>query len=311
MDDLENIICPICNSSIFSVIRKYRSNSKLFHKSFLYKCLNCDFVLTNPKPSDEDLFNYNSNYFISAHGGISKNRDSEAFFESMAIIRFKYIKNYSSLNFNDALSILEIGPGNGHLAKYIKNTNLNILYDSVEADRHCHSNLLFNGINVVEYKNIYKQYDLIIMSHVLEHVSNPFTFLDSYKNFLKLNGYFFIEVPCRDWMHKTLDEPHLLFFEKKSLLYLFEKLNMVPIDIAYYGRTIDSLAKKSLLQYFFNFIIKLFIKLHLERLLVIFVKDLDFLPTDLHKLIVNSTCAHIRASQPSWWLRVLLKRNFD
>ena len=43
---------------------------------------------------------------------------------------------------------------------------------------------------------------------------------------LKKKGHLFIEVPCKDWDHKNEDEPHLLFFDKKSMVRLAEKLKI-------------------------------------------------------------------------------------
>jgi hypothetical protein len=120
MNDLKIKHCPICGLEKLTAIRKYKSNSELFSQSFLTRCNTCDIIFTNPNPSEDDLVKYNSNYFISAHGGAGKRRDSEAYFESLGIIRFKYIEEYTKLNFENPLKILEVGPGRGHLAKYIK-----------------------------------------------------------------------------------------------------------------------------------------------------------------------------------------------
>jgi len=189
---LKSKICPVCSSENLVVIRKYRSISMLFNQAFLNQCQDCELVFASPLPSNNDLYQYNSNYFLAAHGGISKSRDSEAFFEAMAIIRFKYLEQYLNLNFTKSYSVLEIGPGGGHLARYILNKSQNIFYDAIEMDRECHSNLIINGVRVLNFDNLDDQYDLIIISHVLEHVANPYEFLEGYQKFLKKNGSIFI-----------------------------------------------------------------------------------------------------------------------
>jgi hypothetical protein len=136
----------------------------------------------------------------------------------------------------------------------------------------------------------------------------PCEFLGRYRSFLKANGYIFIEVPCRDWVHKDLDEPHLLFFEKKSFFNLFNQLSFDVIDMGYFGKTIDSLAKNNSVDKYLNILIRVFIKLRLETVLGVLIRDLNFLPSSLHKLVIKTTNAHIRSSRPAWWLRVILKR---
>ena len=51
----------------------------------------------------------------------------------------------------------------------------------------------------------------------------------------------FIEIPCMDWEHKNLDEPHLLFFDKPAMNKLLERLQLKKISIAYYGIPINDL----------------------------------------------------------------------
>ena len=77
--------------------------------------------------------------------------------------------------------------------------------------------------------------DFVILSHVLEHVTEPILFLRSFADKMKKGGHLFIEVPCMDWKHKTLDEPHLLFFDKKPMEVLLEQLKLTQLNIAYYG----------------------------------------------------------------------------
>ena len=40
-----------------------------------------------------------------------------------------------------------------------------------------------------------------------------------------------------DWRHKNIDEPHLLFFDKKAMSVLLKKLNLKIKKQAYYGIT--------------------------------------------------------------------------
>ena len=81
--------------------------------------------------------------------------------------------------------------------------------------------------SVEEFSND-KIFDLIWMSHVLEHIVEPIDFLKKIQNNLKKNSIFFIEVPNCDYqpMLKSSIEknPHLFHFTKKSLSKLVESI---------------------------------------------------------------------------------------
>ena len=70
-----------------------------------------------------------------------------------------------------------------------------------------------------DFNNYEGKMDVIIISHVLEHVSDPKGFLSFANSFLKKGGALFVEIPCNDFQHKTIMEPHLLFFDKKPLKF--------------------------------------------------------------------------------------------
>ena len=57
---------------------------------------------------------------------------------------------------------------------------------------------VFDRISAIPCDN---KYDLIIISHVLEHVPNPRSFIDSIIPFLANNSIIFIEVPCLDFLY--------------------------------------------------------------------------------------------------------------
>ena len=60
-----------------------------------------------------------------------------------------------------------------------------------------------------KYEDLSENYfDLIIFSHVLEHVSNPNFFLKKIYKFLKKWNNFFRNF-CLDYIYKDLIEPHI------------------------------------------------------------------------------------------------------
>ena len=76
------------------------------------------------------------------------------------------------------------------------------------------------------------RHDIVILSHVLEHFSDPRGLLDRVWQSLRQGGIVVIEVPNDvDGIERFNgpDEPHLTFFEEPTLRALFER---TPFDIA-------------------------------------------------------------------------------
>ena len=165
----------------------------------------------------------------------------------------KYILNYCKLNSIELNSILEIGPGVGHLAGKWLEFFPKLNYTVVETDKSCYLSLeklrvsILNDIEQIRESSIF---DLVIHSHVLEHVINPVEFLEANTKYLRKGGVLFIDVPCNDWKFKELDELHLLFFDKTPMLNLLNKmLNHKNIQISYHGNSIRKIIKKISLIY--------------------------------------------------------------
>ena len=73
------------------------------------------------------------------------------------------------------------------------------------------------------FSNINQKFDLIIVTHALEHITDVNYIFNKFNDLLNLNGYIFFEVPnCPKeyWNGRPYDGLHLLYYTKKS----FEKL---------------------------------------------------------------------------------------
>ena len=180
----------------------------------------------------------------------------------------------------------------------------------IECDNHRFNLLLSLGIlRTVEAACRSKDatcFSVIILSHVLEHVTNPVEFLNSFAYKLNVGGHMFIEVPCLDWKHKNLDEPHLLFFDKPSVNRLLERIQLKKIKLAYYGILIDDLLNplnkffRRLRGYLWR---KGIVYYHPERknLLKIFGNEMEAEAT-------LNYYPHKEQTSHAWWLRVIAKK---
>jgi SAM-dependent methyltransferase len=301
--------CPICDNNTITHLRKYKNKHKSFDNLNLYQCNNCNFVFVNPMPTEAILNEFNNTYFDSAHGGFNLNKTAVAFFSGISKIRYVYLQKYLKKNsINEIFNVLEVGPGKGFFAENYLNHNKSHKYFVLESDQSCHDSLLKIGTNILDfdtYINMNLKFDLVVISHVLEHVSNPIEFLKLMTLKLREGGVLFIDVPCLDYLHKELDEPHLLFFDKNPMIILLEKIHFNKIETNYFGQQIDNLVNNSKLNLYLQYFRSKLISKGLPFLFSKSSKDLRVLNSSLERAVMIPHKAHIESDKPAWWLRAI------
>ena len=181
-------------------------------------------------------------------------------------------------------------------------------YHAVEYDVSCHSGLTALGIHLVDGSEgipAGTSVDLVVLSHVLEHVTDPVGFLGAMTTRLRLGGVLFIEVPCRDWEHKVQDEPHLLFFDKVPMRRLLDRIGFEQIQLSYHGQEISRLRRRGIAHKAWDAIR---FRLLSRGLVAPFDRAepaLDLLATPLERAAVRPFEAHHEQEQPAWWLRTM------
>jgi len=141
--------------------------------------------------------------------------------------------------------ILEIGCGTGNTGKTLKEKKKASKVIGIEiieqAAKQAEKNLdkVFNtDIEVFDLQFTAEYFDYIILADILEHLHNPLAILEKLKKYIKKNGWIIASIPnvrywkvIRDlvikgeWTYRPdgiLDDTHLRFFTKKSIIKLFQ-----------------------------------------------------------------------------------------
>jgi SAM-dependent methyltransferase len=266
-------------------------------------------VFADPMPPESGLEEYNAGYFENAHGGISTHPLTVAFHSAINLLRVLHVEAYARQLGISIKNVIEIGPGGGYFAKHWLRRNRPIHYTGIESDRSCHEALIREGIqvytsvnNVPEGRNA----DLVVISHVLEHTSDPAGFLRSCTSKLSPGAALFIEVPCRDFEHKPLDEPHLLFFDKQPMEALLKRAGFVHIQTSYHGNTIVDLKKnRTAVHMLWDKLRNRLLSMKMAFLFSGKHQGLEHIPDPLERAVIKPYKAHVEQSQPSWWLRAV------
>jgi 2-polyprenyl-3-methyl-5-hydroxy-6-metoxy-1,4-benzoquinol methylase len=95
--------------------------------------------------------------------------------------------------------------------------------------------ILSGGLMPKVESNLYKGFDLIILTEVIEHINNPRDIINNISNLLKQDGYLYITTPkllqCRSFNYGTTMGNDLLsrtfnFLESQNTKLLFKKFGI-------------------------------------------------------------------------------------
>ena len=190
-----------------------------------------DMLITEPQPKNLEKYYDPKNYISHSD---EKNSFIEKVYQQVKKItlnkKVKLIDQYSL----DEKSILDIGCGTGEFLAYAKNKNWNTV--GVEVNQNARNKAL--NKKLIIYKSLEdlpnRQFNIISLWHVLEHLPNLNEKISLIKTKLDDNGTLIIAVPnykSYDAKHykefwAAYDTPrHLWHFSQDAIKILFEKHN--------------------------------------------------------------------------------------
>jgi SAM-dependent methyltransferase len=129
------------------------------------------------------------------------------------------------------LSLLDIGTGNGEIARYLAD-----YYDVVSVDvidqRTVHDGFRFVQLCGEELPFVDKSFDVIVSNHVIEHVRNADQHLSEIKRVLKDDGLAYLATPNRFWPWEVHNKiPLLHYLPSKTFNALLKRFGMHHEDI--------------------------------------------------------------------------------
>jgi len=225
--------CPFCN---YSIIKYFNLNWRNILKkpSFennrqnIFYCKKCTNAWTIPKPGNID---YYSNDF---HENLNIQSIDDLPRQWRKAIKMQV--NIISNNVNNNAKIVEIGCGKGLLLNELKNVPFDVT--GIEISKSACKYLKTKGVNVYNAEfpsfEIDNKYDLVIASHVLEHVENTDEFIKKVKEILKIDGYvLFIQTNWKGLMPRLkrgswygwVMEQHYWHFTTMGMINYLEKYN--------------------------------------------------------------------------------------
>lgn len=242
--NLNKKLCPLCEAeanenNIVDIVENIWENNKN-----VYECSNCKLYFIDEPSQREIEFLYNSDFYSRNNNIIYKFIDAKMKY-ARALNRFNYIKKF--IKKTDNLNVLEIGASDGLLLSIFKKENFNVfgyeLNENARKDALKKYDIKMKD-DFLKDKNIDKnKYNIVIMSHILEHFTNPKYILNSVHNFIGggVNDILFIEIPytpnykivSKDEMKIFFETEHTVHFNEKNISLLMKECNFKILDICY------------------------------------------------------------------------------
>lgn len=131
--------------------------------------------------------------------------------------------------------VLEIGCGKGEFLRKLSDMVgcKAVGYDTTYQGDAIYNNRVFFYKNYFRQENDNKRYDMLILRHVLEHVPNPFKFLQELCNtfLLKKGSHVFVEVPNFEWILRKgvfydITYEHCNYFFSETLVNLMTRVGV-------------------------------------------------------------------------------------
>lgn len=224
--NLSNQLCYICNFGDFTRINNI-DRYGLFYPTGI--CNNCGNVQQEAYFTNDVLIDIYENFYHKIF-----NPDSvENIFHTMKHTRAQSIYKYVT-SIAKPKKVLEVGCGAGGILSLFLEKGCDVL--GLDYDENKLNFAKKNGVNVrkgsIEKLECNQKYDLIILSHVLEHIVNPKDFLVKLHQHLNQDGVLYIEVPSLEFVKNGgyffelsyyWQFAHTIHFTKKSLQLLLNQ----------------------------------------------------------------------------------------
>ncbi|MDJ0647630.1 MAG: class I SAM-dependent methyltransferase [Xenococcaceae cyanobacterium MO_188.B19] len=236
-------ICPLCNSKRYQpIIRISNSSEKTDSQVTIQKCLRCSNAWTFPSPDYVDYKNedfHQQSISVSSQLDIKTISDLPEEWQKSLKMQVSLIKRY----LQPRAKILEIGCGEGILLSEL--AYLGFIVEGIEPSFNASLRAKNKGLKITNslFPDYFpeQKFDLVILSHVLEHIQNPSRFLRTVSQLIP-NGYLLLiqtnyqglipRLRTKDW-YAWVPNEHYWHFTPFGLTFLVNKLNFRLIKCEY------------------------------------------------------------------------------
>ena len=234
------MICKICGNNNFN--KEEVLNPQNLKESYTYYfCTKCSVGFLFDVSEKNLSSNYDEEYNEYEDSENSTNKSPlSKILDLLYIPRREYIKKFGA-SFD---SILDVGCGNGSFLDSVSDLFREFYASEFNEFAFKKAKQKVPGIINVgnDLSQLKGKIDVITLWHVLEHIPNPRIFLEKIKNHMDSESRMIFEVPNSDSLNFKIFKrnynwislpEHVFFYNKKSIKYLIDNLDMEVVDITF------------------------------------------------------------------------------
>jgi hypothetical protein len=228
--------CILCKSESLNFAGSYRCGDKptreFFTGSRVVKCNSCNLLQLNIIPSNDKLNYFYQEIYRDEERYKAVNLEKYPFDNPWFLSRGRALTQFTSdsiREYNDRkLKILSIGAGFGYNLHALSESFPGSILFACEPDQFCQPFLRKINADIFPFilddSDRIKQvrdngpYNIVIMSHIIEHFADPVENVKLCLSLLDKNGVMIIEVPnCQGSISSWNIAPHISFFTPNTL----------------------------------------------------------------------------------------------
>lgn len=214
-------------------LNNIKSSILLFQDKKIGLCSNCGLGTVYKKITESALNDYYKNKYWKA-----EENSLEFIGNERPKAQYDFLKNEINLN---NIKTVEFGSASAPLTRIIKSKHT-IKPDIIEKGEIWARLLSEEILNIyINIPNINNEYDLLLISHSLEHVADLNTELKKLISLVKKGGYIFIEIPnsygFEIGFNKVNHFPHTYFFTPKTIEKIANLYNLEIIKLQTFGQS--------------------------------------------------------------------------
>ncbi len=234
--------CPVCDKTSFSNYLNVEDYT-VSHKEFtIQQCNSCNFLLTNPRPTEDEIGTYYQSTDYISHHDEAKDMMSKIYISVRDYTIKQKVKLINELSSKKG-SLLDIGCGTGNFIQAVQKDGWQITGTEPDSGARTVASTrvgdsIYEGIIAPQLTE--KSFDVITLWHVLEHIHQLNENVTWIKDHLKEDGKIVIAVPNpqshdavkygRFWA--AYDVPrHLYHFTKATMKTLLDKHDLAITKI--------------------------------------------------------------------------------
>lgn len=233
MEELSH--CPVCEGTEFIPFLECKDYTVSKEKFQIVTCRKCNFKFTNPRPLEENLGGYYESDEYISHSNTSQGLIAKLYQAARHYTLAKKLQLVSSLSKKKG-AILDYGCGTGEFLNTCKNAEWETM--GVEPSEVGRKQAKDNyGLEV--YNDIFnqafdgKQFNVISLWHVLEHVSKLKPTLERLLSLIPDNGHIVIAVPNPSSLDAKIYKEQWAAYDVPRHLYHFTPDSIVTLCTQY------------------------------------------------------------------------------